>query len=159
MKGKGFNVPEDVQLGPTWRWIHPQPKSCLILGIISSEVAWYVGHFYGGRMRRCKGEGCELCQIEIGRQVRYLLHVAELATKQQGIWEFGPGSAEKIQTYTEELGFLKGIILEVARTGKHKNSKIDVKLVRQKIQPWLLAIKPIDLDIVLEKTFERMEHD
>ena len=157
--GQGWDIPEKFNEGTSWRWIHPVAGSKLVLGVVSSEVCWYVGHFVGGRMRRCEGEVCKYCSEEIGKQVRYILHVVEISTRAQGVWEFGPAPALKIKSFSEHTGFLKGMILEVGRVGKHKNARLDVELIKGKILPWLMSIKPYDLKIILDKTFERIKQD
>lgn len=99
------------------RFLHLEPGSRKRLLLVGDEPWLYVGHWWQGAMRPCGGEGCRLCELGCGRQVRMALEVALLPGGELRCWEFGPGVAERIRAalgWAERVG---GLAVEVWRQG------------------------------------------
>ena len=155
--GDGWDVPTEVRDRVEFHWFHVPTTGCLVLGILSTVPAWYVGHFDRGRMRECSGQGCDLCEKGIGTQLRYLVSAADLSTHQVGVIEFGATVAALIKQWASGFGYLRGMTIEVARATKSKHSRMEVTMIRNPPPGWLMATEALDLKEVLERTWERQE--
>jgi len=98
--GTGWDVPAGVKDRCEFHWFHVQRDGCLVVVILSSAPAWYVGHFDKGRMRRCDGHECRMCAAGSGRQLRYVLAAVDYQTRQNGVIEVSKSVAELIRSWS-----------------------------------------------------------
>jgi len=155
--GSGWEVPADVRDRVEFHWFHVPISGCLVLGILSAAPAWYVGHFEKGRMRQCIGKGCICCEQGLGSQLRYVVSAVDLSTHQVGVLEFGASVAELIRQWASGFGYLRGMMIEISRATKSKHSRMEVSMIRDPPKAWVLATESLDLNEVLERTWERQE--
>lgn len=155
--GTGWEVPTDVRDRVEFHWFHVPVSGALVLSVLSPSPVWYVGHFDKGRMRKCNGLDCEFCANGLGTQLRYLISVVEVSTRQIGVFEFGNTVSILIKQWAGGLGYLKGLIFEVTRSGKSKHSRMEVSLIREAPMPWAMALEGLPLQEVLERTWERAD--
>lgn len=65
------------------------PGERRLVVVLAEEPFNYGGHWWRGQMRPCTGEGCRLCAVGVGRQVRQVLEVWSCAAAGVQCWEFG----------------------------------------------------------------------
>lgn len=154
--GAGWEVPDRVRSGVEFHWFHVPATGSLAVAVLSNEPVWYVGHFEKGRMRECDGPECELCARGVGTQLRYVLCVADLTTRQVGVIEVGSGVAALIKQWSVGLGYLRGMCLEVAKCSRSKHSRMEVELIHERPPGWVMSTEPLNVRLVLERTWDRI---
>jgi len=153
--GEGWEVPTEVKDRVQFHWFHVYPGKALLLCFLSPAALWYVGHYEGGRMRLCIGEGCELCEKGCGKQIRYVVSAVEVTTRKVGVIEVGESIALTLKDLCSRNGGLRGMIVECMKATKSKHSRMEMVPVHEAPPAWALALAPLDLREVLEKTWQR----
>jgi len=153
--GSGWNPPQEVVDRTEWHWWHVPVGGSLLLCCLSQQPVWYVGHYHGNRMRPCRGAGCELCGLGVGRQLRYVVCAAEVTTRRVGVLELGTGPGYLLRDRALGNGGLRGTVFEVARSGRSKHCRLEIRFVDQHAGAGLLALEPLDLEEVIEGTWRR----
>lgn len=155
--GSGWDVPMEIRDRVEFHWFHVPVSGSLVLAILSNAPSWYVGHFDKGRMRQCTGKGCDLCAKGLGTQLRYLVSAVDISTHQVGVFEFGVSVSLLIKQWSSGLGYLHGLVVEIMRAAKSKHSRMEISLIREAPLAWVMATPPLDLNEVLERTWERAD--
>lgn len=94
--------------------------------ILNSSPLCYDGHFHHGKMIRCTGAGCQVCNDGIGKQTRYAFGVYEYRTGWRAVLELSTKQAEAIfNNYLvgDDARFLK-ITIERISSSKNSNMRI-----------------------------------
>lgn len=94
--------------------------------ILNSAPLFYDGHFHHGKMIRCDGPGCQICNQGIGKQGRYAFGVYEYRTGWRCVLELSTKQAETIfNNYLvgDDARFLK-ITIERISQAKTSNLRI-----------------------------------
>lgn len=165
--GRGFDVPDVVRESVEWHWFHVAPGGMLELVVLSTEPVWYVGHFVGGRMQRCGGDDCRLCAEEFGRQIRYVVAVGEISTRQVGLVELGRENGLLLAEWCKPrvqraldgmrgVSGLRGMVIELSRAGKSKHAPLRMTLQQVAPPGWYERRTGPDLQEALRRTWERM---
>jgi hypothetical protein len=154
--GEGWDVPADVKDRVQFHWFHVSPGGALLLVVLSNAPVWYIGHFRQGRMQPCDRNGCESCAAGIGRQVRYVMCAVEVTTHQVGVLEISESVANLVREWSVPHNGSRGLMVELRKATKAKNSRMVVELVKEHPPAWALALQPLDLHEVLSKTWEKI---
>lgn len=151
--GKGWDIPATSDAWSTFHWFQASPKGLLEFVVLCEEPFWYVGHYVGNRMFPCQGSECEFCSEGVGSQVRYVLGVCEVTTRRTGLLEVGRGNGELIRDWTGRHGGLRGMRLEVGKSGRSAQSRTVVTYVDRPCEPWYLGIVVPDIQLALYLTW------
>jgi hypothetical protein len=155
--GEGWDLPKRVRDSIDFHWFKVKPGRPVVLGILSVVPVWYVGHFHQKRMRRCSGDGCELCALGIGGQVRYLFGCVEPATGILGVMEVGKSVGLQLRDWAARRGSMRGMLVEFCKATGAKRSHTELSYVEMEEAPvWLKHGAP-DLKLVLERTWARQD--
>jgi hypothetical protein len=157
--GSGWDPPQDVRDGVEFHWWHVPVGGSLLLCVLSQCPVWYVGHYHLGRMRPCAGRGCDLCALGVGRQLRFVVCAAECSTRRVGVLELGSGPGYQLRDRSASNGGLRGTVLEVARSGRSKHCRLELRFVDEHAGPGLLSLEPLELEEVLRTTWKKEERD
>ena len=155
--GSGWEVPNEIRDRVEFHWFHVPTNGALVLCILSAAPVWYVGHFEKGRMRQCLGKGCEMCSKGLGTQLRYVVSCIDISTRQVGVLEFGQSVAMLIKQWSTGFGYMRGMIIEISRAHKNKHSRMEVNLIKEHPPAFCLSTEPLDLEEVLERTWDRQQ--
>ena len=128
-----------------------------MLCALSREPAWYLGHFSQGRMRRCFGAGCEMCQARIGRQIRFVISCVELNTRRVGVVELGVTPAKQVEEWAASNGGLRGVCFTMRRASRAKQARHELEVVREYPGDWVNDLQGINLGEVMSKTWDRQK--
>jgi hypothetical protein len=154
--GEGWDVPLDVKERVQFHWFHVVPGSELLLVVLSNVPIWYVGHFRAGRMELCDHEKCQSCAAGVGRQVRYVMCCVEMTTHRLGVLEISESVANLVRAWSVPNNGSRGLILELSKATRAKHSRMEIGLLKEHPPAWAMALEPLDLHEVLEKTWEKM---
>jgi len=155
--GRGFDIPQDVRDQVDFHWFHVGQTGSLMLACLSPEPIWYVGHFAGGRMVRCGGDGCKWCAEGFGKQLRYVVCCVELGSRTVGVLEVGKPVALALRDRALREGTCRGLVFELARAAKSKHARVEATFLNEMPPTWVAGLAPLDLVEVLDKTWSRQE--
>lgn len=161
-QGEGWDVPKTVRDVVDFHWFKVRPGKSLRVGVLSVKPLWYVGHFQDGRMRKCPGEGCELCRVGLGSQLRYVFGAWDCEAEVCGIMEISKSIAQLIQSWVARNGGFRGMLLEFRKGSSKKQSRTEVNFVEIAEPPVWLKYPAPDLKLCLERTWARQtsgDHD
>lgn len=153
--GTGFAVPPRLKGESEFHWFHPPLQGARYLTVLSADVTWYAGHYSQGRMRLCQSESCEMCLLQVGRQVRYVVCAVDLESREVGFLEVGIAGGEVLRRAVEDCGTLRGVVLSLSRLSRKKNSRIEMGVVHEVAPPWSLEISPLNVQAALFQTWSR----
>lgn len=153
--GEGFALPPDAKPWSDFHWFSASPKGDLVLVMLGDQPVWYLGHYVGGRMAACVGSGCDYCATGIGSQVRFCMSCAEVATRRTGLIEFGKGNGEMIGDWARRQGTLRGLVIEVSKHTKSRQSRTEVRHVSSPAEPWFLPLEVPDIALALYLTWQK----
>ena len=154
--GSGWGVPKSLVEGSEFTWFHPPTSGELFLAVLSAEPLWYAGHYYRGRMRPCQGDRCEMCTMQVGRQVRYVLSAVDLNSRSRGLVEFGSRQGEMLAEEAERKGSLRGVVITLGRRARRKNAAIEVCVIHEPCPGWVDDIGPLPVDAACFQTWSRL---
>lgn len=149
----GFDLPEGMAREETWTWFHPNGQEPLGLLIISEAPVSYPGHYSRGRMRPCTGEGCQLCEKNVGKQARYVFCAVRIRDGKIGILELGRPAALVVRDLAQVRGRIKGLAITLFRASDSKHSRIEVKAFEGIVPKPFMNFQPLDVTRVLEVTW------
>lgn len=127
--GIGFEGAPDIGRAGEFGWLHFFGVETREVVIVSPGPSWYVGHWYGGRMRPCGGEKCAYCDQGVGRQRRWLCWVYELECRSNYVWEFGDTVCALLRKESELRGGFKGLYMKIARKAHSKNARLEIDVL------------------------------
>jgi len=155
--GEGWDVPAEVRDHVQFHWFHVAPGTSLLLVLLSVRPLWFVGHFVGGRMMQCRGDGCARCAAGTGRQIRYVMSAVEPSTRRLGVIELSESVVRLIKDWAIPNEGSRGLIIELTKVSRSKHSRHEVQLIREHPPAWCMALEPLDLHEVLSRTWDRIE--
>lgn len=100
-----------------------------VRGIITSDR--HVGadtHYWHGRSTICTQENCEACAAGMRARWYGYMGIWSSKSKRQTILEFTPPVASEIKAYIAEHGTLRGAAIEIQRTNRKVNSRLEATL-------------------------------
>jgi hypothetical protein len=154
--GSGWDVPAEVRDHVVFHWFHIGPGTRRKFCVLSRAPVWYVGHFDHGRMRQCVGAACEHCAHGTGKQIRYVVSVVDLESRQLGVVEISASLADDIKVAAERNGGLRGLLMSMGKASKAKQSRTEVQFMGDVPPEWTFDLEPLNLREVLEKTWDRL---
>jgi hypothetical protein len=157
--GEGFDLPAGAVPWSDFHWYQASTRGVLVLVMLSSSPIWYTGHYTGGRMIPCTGNGCEQCSIGVGSQIRYCMACAEINSRRQGLIEFGRGNGLQIRDWMNRTGTLRGMVIEVSKHGKSSQSRTELKYVDEMPEPWYEDLDAPDVLLALFLTWKKIGCD
>jgi len=155
LSGNGWSPPPSVRDVVEFHWFHVPVGGAAVLCVLSAEPVWYVGHFSGGRMRRCRGDLCRHCVEGVGRQIRYVISAVDMASRVLGVIELGSAAMSAIRDRALARGVLRGMVIELARAARSKHGRLDVSVIDETAPSWATCMEALDCHFVLERTWER----
>lgn len=153
--GEGWEVPEDKLPWSSHHWFRVSPRRSLVVVCLGEGPLWYTGHFVGGRMAPCLGEGCELCAEDVGGQVRYVFPCAEVTGHRSGLLEVGRENGLMIRSWIPKRGEFRGMVLEFSKHSKSVTSRTDVQYIEREEPPWYLALEVPNVKRALAVTWKK----
>jgi hypothetical protein len=153
--GVGFDLPEGNDGWSDWTWFHARYPTPQRFTILCNTPVHYGGHFRKGRMVPCAGEDCPLCEMGLGSQARYVFSVVEWETRRIGLLELGRGHTLQVQDWMAQNGGLRGMSIEIVRSGAPKQSKVDMTLVANAAPLFFQHMEGPDLERALKSTWQR----
>lgn len=153
--GTGFDLPEGNDGWTDWTWFHARSAVATRFTILCIAPVHYAGHFSKGRMVPCAGEDCPLCEKGLGTQARYVFSVVEWETRRIGLLELGRGHALQIQDWMPQLGGLRGMSIELQRSGHSKQSRVDMTFVSDSTPLFFQHMEGPDLLRAVKSTWQR----
>jgi len=153
--GKGFGLPEGNEGWTDWTWFHARASMPTRFTILCSAPVNYAGHFSKGRMVACAGERCPLCERGLGSQARYVFSVVEWESRRVGLLELGRGHALQIQDWIPRNGELRGLSIELQRSGHSKQSRVDMSFVGDVTPLYFQHLEGPDLARAVKSTWQR----
>ena len=153
--GAGFGLPEGNDGWSDWTWFHARYSRPQRFTILCTEPVNYAGHFRKGRMVPCAGELCPLCATGVGGQARYVFSVVEWETRRVGLLELGRGHALLVQDWMAAAGGLRGMSIEIERTGLAKQSRVDLRFVTDCVPVYFHGLDGPDLARAVRSTWQR----
>ena len=153
--GTGFTLPDGADGWTDWTWFHaryPMPQRFTIL---CEEPVNYSGHFRKGRMVPCCGDDCPLCAMGLGSQARYVFSVVEWETRRVGLLELGRGHALQVQDWMARNEGLRGMSIELVRSGQTKQSKQVITYVEDIVPVFFRMLEGPDLARAVKSTWQR----
>jgi len=157
--GEGWDVPAETRDHVRFHWFHVAPASSLVVVVLSHRPLWFVGHFVKGRMLKCSGEVCAWCAAGVGRQVRYVVSVAELHTRRVGVIELSESIAQLLKEWSCANGGSHGLMVELRKAGRSKHCRMDLTQIREPCPLWAQGMDGLDLREVLLRTWDRVESE
>jgi hypothetical protein len=154
--GQGWDPPQPILDRCRFHWFHVDPATALVLCVLSEAPSWYVGHFENHRMRKCDGPGCGMCDRGVGKQIRYVLSAVETSTHQNGVIEVSQSVVELLRSWTARTGKLRGMMIELTKATKAKQSRMVVRYLDSSPPGWASQVQPIDVLEALEATWDRI---
>ncbi len=122
--GSGWgNLGESSERGST-RFLHVVTTVPQQYVILSDEIANYYGHFRGGKMVACLGDGCKLCRDGVGKQQRWVFYCFREPDLACGMLEVGRSTALVLRQVCESFGCVRGAKFELWKSGLSKYSSI-----------------------------------
>jgi hypothetical protein len=121
---RGWGDPAAERDEHSGAWLHVPARGKLTVVILSSQPVRYVGHWVGGRMRRCTGRLCVWHEKRIGQQVRYCFSVLDAETRAPGLLEVGAACAQTIWETSHREGRLRGLTFALRKEGQRDRGRI-----------------------------------
>jgi hypothetical protein len=156
LMGSGFDIPPEVADRVDFHWFHVPVGGSLNLCLLPPKPVWYVAHWVGGRMIPCEKDDCRYCAEGLGTQIRYVLSVVEITTRQPGLIELGKTNGLLIRDWGGCDGYPTWVAFEVYRPGRAKQSRLDVRRLEQSCLPWAMRVPMPDPVAALEATWEKL---
>jgi len=153
--GSGFSVPERLISESEFSWFHPPREGTTYLAVRCKEPVWYAGHFHGGRMKPCGGDGCSMCVLGIGRQIRYVISCVDLRTRTVGFLEVGSVPGQVLRDLYNREGSILGAVVALSRTSRAKQSRIELEVLPEKAPAWSDEVHPVSVELALRNTWAR----
>lgn len=153
--GEGFGLPEGNEGWTDWTWFHARASAPSRFTILCSQPVHYAGHFWKGRMVACHGDVCPLCERGLGAQARYVFSVVEWETRKVGLLELGRGHALQIEDWIPRSGGLRGLSIELQRSGHSKQSRVDMTFVSDATPLFFQHLQGPDLARAVKSTWQR----
>ena len=153
--GEGFEVPPRLLGESEFHWFHPPLQGTAYLCVLSATVTWYAGHYQGGRMRACDGDGCEACLLGLGRQVRYVVCCVNLESRQIGFLEVGVAQGDMLRRIEQDRGGIRNAVLTLGRVSRKKNARIEMDVLNEEAPVWAKDLEALNVQTALFQTWSR----
>jgi len=153
--GEGWDLPPDAAPWSSFHWFAVPVTGSLQLTVLSERPMWYVGHFHEQRMVPCPGQGCEACACGVGRQIRYTFAVADWETRRSGLLEVGQQNGLLIQSWCARNGGLRGMMLDLSKAGRQRQSRTVVRYVEQEAPAWAMGLDVPEVGLALYLTWQK----
>lgn len=134
-------------------WMHIPTVGALEVVVLSWRPTRYVGHFVARTMRPCDAAGCHWCSVGLGRQLRWVLSVADCTSGIRACIEVGAAAAEAIKRSTAETGGLRGARIRLSRATSARNS--EVLCVLAGMEPEAAVPDPVDVPKLLAEMWAK----
>lgn len=151
--GEGWDLPAEAAPWSDFHWFSVPVSGSLRLTVISERPMWYTGHYQGGRMVPCVPPGCEPCGQGVGAQVRYAFAVADWETRRVGLVEVGRNNGLMIRELALSNGGLRGMVLDLSKEGRHRQSRTHVTYCGELASDWALGQDVPDVGLALYLTW------
>jgi len=155
--GSGWELPEGVDPWSSFHWFKVGARTGLDLVMLSSEPAWYVGHYYQSRMWPCSGSSCGLCEDGVGRQVRFVFAVVEVSSRRVGLLEVSESVGRLIRDWIPRHQGLRGMHLYFGRHSSSVKSRMEVEYADEFDVAWWADLEVPDIKVALELTWTKMK--
>lgn len=157
MLGEGWEPPAEAAGSEDFRWFHISGTKPLIAVVTCTMPLWYTGHYHRGRMCPCTGEHCEMCEIGVGSQVRFVFSLADCSQRAHGLLETGRTVAQEVRDLAARIGGLRGLMLEISKHSLSRKSRMEVINVPGDPGTWFEKLPPIDIEQALRATWSKAE--
>lgn len=153
--GSGWDLPQGVTPWSNFHWFRVSPRKPLKCVVLSKEPTWYAGHFVQQRMWPCRAPHCSHCDDGMGRQIRFVLAIAELETHRVGLIEFSESLSNLLRCWIPECEGLRGMCLEFSKHTAQVRSRTEVELLRGVYPNWFQELQVPDAKLALELTWQK----
>jgi hypothetical protein len=154
-RGSGWDLPAGAEPWSVFHWYRVSPRSSLCCVVLSQAPYWYLGHFLEGRMYPCEGVPCQMCGEGVGQQVRWVFAIAEVNTRRAGLIEVSTSIADILRSWSAECGGLRGMQVEFFKHSHSLRSRTEVRLIREDLPAWYLALEVPDPETALLCTWKK----
>jgi hypothetical protein len=103
----------------------------------------------------CPGAGCEGCAQGVGVQVRYAFAIADWETRRVGLIELGRNNGLMLQEWSYRNGGLRGMVVDMRKEGKHRQSRTKLTYLDQEASHWALGLDVPDVGLALFLTWDK----
>lgn len=120
----GWGDMDRAKASETYTWFHIPAESELLAVVLSSDPAFYEGHYMGRGVHPCSVPRCVHCQAGVGLQKRCVLSVYSLSLGARGLLEVGYETACDLYDLARAHGSLRGLPLRFTKEGGHQTGRI-----------------------------------
>ena len=153
--GDGWDVPPEADSIGDFRWFKVRGLRVVTLVVLSHRPLHYLGHFYGGRMIPCAGEGCTFCAHKVGSQLRWVFAAVDVVKEQTGLMEVGRSVGLELRAMAEAAGKFRGLVLEFGKHSKSDRSRMEVRSLDMVASAKWMVLPIPDIGKALKLTWER----
>lgn len=119
-------------------WVERVRPGATLHLVVLSEALWGMdAHWTGSKTIECIGEGkgCRGCVAKNPIRWKGGAHVYDLSRKESYFIELTPGAARRLMAMTSENESLRGLKIDVFRSGRAVNGRLCVELIGGRLDP------------------------
>ncbi len=109
-----------------WRWLHVPGKGKLVVVFAADGWLVYTGHYWQGRVWRCREPHCTLCELSLPIISRLLVPCAAGSDGRLGVLELPGRVSDALLEVRARHGTLKGVTGSFARRRVGGQGQVDV---------------------------------
>ncbi len=142
------NKPPDSHGSNNLQILRTPAKGNLYVICLSESVLGSPTHYFNGRTVPHEELECEPCSLHISWRWHSYTVVQEQPTQQMFLLELTAQATEPLLQIYEQLGGLRGVMLELTRRGEKRNGRVIVHTAHPKPRNFQLLDPPNQIDVL-----------